>query len=101
MQRWKIIGFAANDTLTVAMMCSTFHSARLVSIYEVKILHIIPLSWGGVCIAEDNEICRIVCFLVFLCLALIFFLFGKVFSGKSTNMDIVIQELHHLFYAIL
>lgn len=56
------MGTAANDTLTVAMMCSTFHSARLGNIYLVKILHIIPLSGAGVCIAEDKEICLIVCF---------------------------------------
>lgn len=101
MQRWKIIGTAANDTLTVAMMCSTFHSARLVNTYLVKILHIIPLSGGGVCFAEDKEICLIMCFWFFCVLHLFLFLFWKVFSGKSTNMDIAIQELHHLFYAIL
>lgn len=74
-KRWRIEGTAANDTLTVAMMCSTFHSARLGNMYLVKILHIIPLSGGGVSIAEDKEICLILCFWFFCVLHLFFRLF--------------------------
>lgn len=61
-------------------------------------------EWAGTRIAEDKEICLIMCFWFFLCLALFFSFFGlfwKVFSGKSSNTDIAIQEIHHLFYAIL